>query len=90
MFRQVLSIAMIVGTLGCVTTPPAPPVWYVLSPVPTTMFPHGDLNSRMSTWEQIKQFPTHEECQNALRDIHNNLHRPLDCVASNDPRLMQF
>lgn len=90
MFGRLLSITLIVGTLGCATTPPAPVVWYALSPVPTTMFPHGDLNSKLTTWEQLKQFPTREECQTALRDIHNSLHRPLDCVASNDPRLTQF
>jgi len=74
---------------GCATTPPEPVVWYVISPVPSQNFPHGNINSPMSTWEKVKNFPSAADCRDAIQGIHNDLHRPVNCIASNDPRLTQ-
>ena len=81
-------LLFLAGLLGCATPPPAPVVWYVLSPTPDSTYPHGDLHSPMSTWTQIKQFATQAERLGAINDLHNQLHRPMECVASNDKRLL--
>jgi hypothetical protein len=87
MVRRLALIAILVGLVGCATAPPAPVVWYLVSPKPTTDFPHGDLYSAMWTWERVREFPTATDCQNALMTIHNEIHRPVDCIASNDRRM---
>jgi len=87
MFRRLVLAAPLIGLLSCSTTPDTPVSWLVLSPTQSEAYPHGDLHSPLSTWTQIRQFPTSTECRNSLRDIHNELHRPVDCFASNDPRL---
>jgi len=81
--------AFLMIAAGCSTTPPDPAVWYVISPIPSQGFPHGNLNSPMSSWEKIKNFPSATDCRDAIQGIHNDLHRPVNCIASNDPRLMQ-
>lgn len=87
MLRRFAPLVLMVGLLSCSTTPDTPVAWLVLSPTPSASFPHGDLNSPLSSWTQIRQFLTSAECQNSLREIHNQLHRPVSCIASNDPRL---
>jgi hypothetical protein len=74
---------------GCVSAPPQPVTWYAVSPVATSNHPHGDVNSTLSSWEKVKDFPTADTCEDELQGIHNQLHRPVGCVASNDPRLAQ-
>ena len=74
---------------GCAGAPPTAVVWYMVSPPVNATYPHGDLNSSVSSWERVKDFPNGEMCQNQLRDIHNQLDRPVGCIASDDPRLAQ-
>ena len=88
MLRRFALVAMLAGLMGCATAPETPVVWYVLSPTPTSTYPHGNLNSPLSTWEHIRQFATLGECDSAINQIHNELHRPVECVASNDQRLL--
>lgn len=87
MLRRFLGIAGLVCAMSCASTPAAPVVWYVLSPNPTSLYPHGNVNSPLSTWVQVRQFPTSADCHNSINEIHNQLHRPVSCIASNDPRL---
>jgi hypothetical protein len=90
MLRGVVLSVVLITAIGCVSAPPAPTNWYVLSPPATINYPHGNLNSNLSKWVKVKDFPSEDACQDQLRDIHNQLHRPVDCVASNDPRLAQW
>jgi len=89
MLRRAVLFSLLLSAAGCATAPPAPVVWYIVSPVPTPTYPRGNLNSSVSTWEKIKDFPTGTACQDQLLDVHNRIERPVDCVASNDPRLAQ-
>lgn len=89
MGRRAALFAFLMVTAGCATPPPDPVVWYVVSPNPTENFPHGNINSPMTTWAKLRTFPSADECRDAIRGIRNELHRPANCVASNDPRLMQ-
>lgn len=86
MRRRAALFAFLMITAGC-ATPSAPVVWYVVSPTPSRDFPHGNINSPISTWETIQTFPSVNDCRDALRGIRNDIHRPANCVASNDPRL---
>jgi hypothetical protein len=89
MRRRAALFAFLMITAGCATTPPAPVVWYVISPTPSRDFPHGNINSPISTWEKVKNFPSVHDCRDALRGIRNDIHRPANCVASDDPRLLR-
>ena len=86
MLRRLSLVAVMAALLSCATAP-GPPVWYVLSPTPTETYPHGNINSPLTSWQQLRQFATSSECENAINQIHNELHRPVSCIASNDPRL---
>jgi hypothetical protein len=88
MRRRATLFAFLMIAASCATTPPDPVVWYVISPIPTQDFPHGNINSPISRWEKLRNFPSADECRNALRGIRNEIHRPANCVPSNDPRLM--
>ncbi len=87
--RRALMLTAMIITLGACATPAPPPVWYLVSPTPNENYPHGNLNSPMTGWEKVRNYPTADDCENAIMDMHNQLHRPVDCVASNDPRLEQ-
>jgi hypothetical protein len=89
MGRRAALFALLMLAASCATPPPDPVVWYVVSPIPSQDFPHGNINSPMSTWERLQNFPSAAECRDALRGIRNNIHRPANCVASNDSRLMR-
>ena len=89
MRRAALLVAIVMIGAGCATSPPDPVVWYVVSPVPSEGFPHGNLNSPMYGWEKVRNFSSAAECRSAIQGIHNDLHRPVQCVASNDPRLLE-
>jgi len=85
--RRALILTAMIVIVGACATPAPPPVWYLVSPVPNDNYPHGNLNSPMTGWEKVRNYPTAVDCENATQDTHNQLHRPVDCVASNDPRL---
>ncbi len=89
MIRRSLLAALLVILGGCATGPPPPIIWYLVSPTPTANYPHGDLSSPMWSWEQVRNYPSASDCQNALQDVHNQIHRPVACIASNDRRLQQ-
>jgi len=80
--------AVLVSLLGCAPASQLLVVWYALSPTPNAFYPQGDSSSRISTWEQIKVFPTAELCEESLRELHNQINRPVECFPSNDRRLM--
>ncbi len=89
MARWLALAAAFVCLAGCATGASREPSWYLVSPVATVTYPRGDLNSPMSTWERVKDYPSGSDCQRALQATHNDIHRPVACIASNDPRLQQ-
>jgi hypothetical protein len=86
--RSVLLVAFI-AMGGCAPAAPQPVVWYILSPPATGGYPHGNLNTPVSTWDRLREFPTESDCQKAILDVHNEVHRPVNCVASDDARMRQ-
>jgi len=89
MLCRIALFAAVLSVVGCVSAPPPPVVWYAVAPVATSTHPHGDINSSLSSWEKLKDFPNPDTCEDQLQGMHNQLDRPVGCVASNDPRLAQ-
>jgi hypothetical protein len=86
MLRRLAVIVLLGSLLSCASA--ADPItWYVLSPPPTADYPEGNLDTQITTWERIDVFPTSAECEKALLKIHNQIHRPVQCVPSDDHRL---
>ena len=86
LLRSALTV-FLVTMLGCLPAADPPFAWYVLSPTPNAFYPQGDSSSSISTWEQIKVFPTFEGCQDSLKELQNRINRQVSCFPSNDPRL---
>jgi hypothetical protein len=84
--RSTLAVLLVTMT-GCWPAADPPFAWYALSPAPNSFFPQGDSSSSISTWEQVKVFPTFEGCEDSLKEIQNQINREVGCFPSNDPRL---
>jgi hypothetical protein len=88
MLRRSAVVVLLGSLLSCASAPdPDPITWYVLSPPPTADYPEGNLDTQITTWERLDTFPTSADCLKALLKIHNQIHRPVQCVPSDDPRL---
>jgi len=83
-----LAVVVLLGSLSSCATAPDPITWYVLSPLPSADYPEGNLDTQITTWERIDVFPSSAECLKELLKIHNQIHRPVQCVPSNDPQLV--
>ena len=82
-----LAVVVLLGSLLSCASAPDPITWYVLSPPPTADYPEGNLDTQIITWERIDMFPSDAECLKALLKIHDRIHRPVQCVPSDDPQL---
>jgi len=87
MFVRSTLAVLLVTLVGCLPAADPPFAWYVLSPTPNSFYPQGDASTAISTWEQIKVFPTFEGCEDSLKEIQNRINREVGCFPSNDPRL---
>src|SRR5215467_9038840 len=86
MLRRSAVVVLLGDVLHCWTAP-HPVSLYVLSPTPTADYPEGNLDTQINSWDRLDVFPTSAECLKALLEIHNRIHRPVQCVPSNDPQL---
>ena len=64
-----------------------PRTWFLVVAPFTQEFPGGDLQAPISKWPQVTTFETSAICDRMLQQAENNLQRPVQCVASDDPRL---
>ncbi len=88
MLRRIAVLSMLSMLLaGCATAPDHPVGWYMVSPIPTANYPEGDINSEVLTWQRIEDFPSVAKCEDSLLEVNRRIHRPVDCIASNDIRL---
>ena len=81
------AVVVLLGSLLSCATAPDPITWYVLSPRPRADYPEGNLDTQLNTWEQLDTFTGSAACLEALLKIHNQIHRPVQCVPSDDPQL---
>jgi len=85
--RRSMLAVLLGGLMSCATAPKAPVVWYALSPPPSTNFPQGNLATSPTTWDQVAQFNSMDECQKSMGKLRAQLGRPVECIGSDDPRL---
>jgi len=64
-----------------------PRTWFLLVAPFTREFPHGDLHAPFSKWSQVRSFDTAAGCDGILEQAEDYLQRPVQCIASDDPRL---
>ena len=66
-----------------------PRTWFLVVAPFTREFPGGDMQAPLSKWSQVTTFDTAEACDGVLAQAENYLQRPVQCVASDDPRLKE-
>jgi hypothetical protein len=65
----------------------APRSWFLLVAPFTREFPHGDLHAPIPKWSQVRSFDSAAGCDAILEQAEDYLQRPVQCIASDDPRL---
>jgi len=64
-----------------------PPTWFLIEAPFTKEFPSGYLQAPLSKWPQVTTFDTSAACERMIEQAENDLQRPVQCAASDDPRL---
>jgi hypothetical protein len=64
-----------------------PRTWILLVAPFTREFPHGDLEAPYSQWSPVRSFDSGAACDAILEQAEDYLQRPVQCIASDDPRL---
>ena len=66
-----------------------PQVWQVVAAPPMPDYPEGNLQLPMELWLPVDDstYTSREDCVARLDKAFNKVQRPVDCVASDDPRL---
>jgi len=59
----------------------------VVAPI-TREFPSGDMDAPLSKWMKVTTFDSDPACEAELDQAENHLQRPVQCVASDDPRIL--
>jgi hypothetical protein len=88
----VLSLVVSAGLTGCALTgrtlaPAAQPRWLLVAAPPTRDFPTGYNGTPISKWSQIGEYASMDVCEDSTREAANKLQVPVQCVATDDPRL---
>ena len=65
-----------------------PRTWFLVVAPITREFPNGDMDAPLSKWMKVTTFDTDPACESELNPAQNNLQRPVQCVASDDPRIL--
>ena len=65
-----------------------PTVWYLVEAPFTREFPGGSMGEPVSKWTLVTTFDSAPLCDAALIEAHNELQRPVQCIASDDPRMV--
>lgn len=64
-----------------------PRTWFLVVAPFTREFPGGDMHAPIANWPKVTTYDTSAACDAILIEAENNLQRPVQCVASDDPRL---
>jgi len=65
-----------------------PRTWFLVAAPITQEFPRGDLQAPVLKWAKVTTFDTGPECDLELEEAENHLQRPVQCIASDDPRMI--
>jgi len=64
-----------------------PRVWFLVAAPLSREFPRGNIEDPLSAWSMVTTYDTDGACDASLSEAENQLQRPVQCVASDDPRL---
>jgi len=64
-----------------------PRVWFLVAAPFSREFPRGNIEEPLSAWSMVTTYDTDGACDASLFEAENQLQRPVQCVASDDPRL---
>jgi len=80
------------AALGCAARDPTPDRrWSILTAPASHDYPLGDPSAALSDWRRMSdyEFDSFTECTAAEKGVQNPLERPIECVATDDPRFRQ-
>lgn len=86
--RRFVTLLPIVAALGCAGRSPTPdPRWSIVTPPLSRDFPVGDGSAPLSEWTRVAnyEFDSLAKCAAAENGVQNELQRPTECVATDDP-----
>ncbi len=65
-----------------------PRTWFLVAAPITREFPSGDTWAPVAKWSKVRTFDTGPSCDAILNEAEDHLQRPVQCIASDDPRLI--
>ena|ERR1700676_4818942 len=82
-------VAVMVVVGGCASNSQVPrdQRWFLLAATPTQEYPLGKIAAPMERWPRVMAYASLDECAASLWDASNELQRPVQCVAGDDPRI---
>jgi len=84
-----LGYAALLFLVGCATSPPRDPQprWLLLASPPTVEYPEGCNLTPIAKWSGVAEYTSLDRCEDSTRVAYNALQLPVQCVATDDPRL---
>lgn len=76
--------------VGCATTirpPDSRPRWLLIASPATRDYPAGSNAAPVSRWSQLGEYASLDRCEALTEGAANELQVPVQCVATDDPRL---
>ena len=65
-----------------------PRTWFLVVAPITREFPSGDMHAPVAKWSKVTTFDSGPSCDAILDQAENHLQRPVQCIASDDPRII--
>lgn len=90
--RGVVALLLTMAALGCGARDPTSwPRWHIVTPPVSRDFPMGNGSAALSEWTRVAnyEFDSSAQCAAAENNVQNALQRPIECVATDDPRFGQ-
>lgn len=82
-------VAFMFALAGCAANSPTfgDQHWLLVTATPTREYPAGQASAPVERWPRVTEYASLEECADSLWGAANELQLPVQCVASDDPRL---
>jgi hypothetical protein len=61
--------------------------WLLVAATPTREYPVGQISAPVERWPRVTEYASLDECADSLWGVSNELQLPVQCVASDDPRI---
>lgn len=82
-------VAFMFVLVGCASNSPVQrdQHWLLVAATPTQEYPAGEISAPVERWPRVTEYASLDECADSLWGVANELQLPVQCVASDDPRL---